>query len=162
MEFDDEQLADENSVANMQLNFAGITKNLSKDFETDSENTIFLEISKLFRRADKFFEFEKQKHFGEIVDFFEEMKKVNNLELESLKQIYSQFKDAEMLSPEFIKNPSCLEELNRKLAQNELNVIQKLLVICFNEKNEENKKFLEKLIFRRLESLISMFFSKEN
>lgn len=162
MEFDDEQIADDKCVANMNFEFDELKTNFVKTQAQSKNDKVFFEVGNLLKKADKLFEFEKQKQFGELADFVSELKKVNLLELEDLKTIYTPLKDIDKQPPKFVSCPANLAKLGDVVAKNELLILEKLCEICFEETNSNSKQVLEAIIKRRLKSLLDLFFNSTN
>lgn len=158
MNFDDEQIADDNSIANMKLKYASLNnfkvsalkEEKHSDFDTKS-------LGRHLKNADKYFLFLKDFLEGEAKNYVDELKKINNLELESLKKSYAELKDLETENPQFFERPQNVLSLNKQMAQNELEGLKQLFLLFSHEKDENLKIMLEKMIVRRIDALSLMF-----
>ena len=159
LSFDDEQIADEKSMASMKIGYAGVHG--KQKIRTLSENKInyerLLEVWKNIKRADKFFEFLTEMVSEELKSFVKELKDVNQKELENLLDEYNSSENFNTQNPEIIMCPNSLKCLNRKMIENEIETVQKLFDLFIGEANEKTKNVIEKMIKRRLDILIKVF-----
>ncbi len=157
MSFDDEQLADEKSISNMRLKYAGI-ENLGKVKILQNENLPdLLELGKTINISDKLLGFLIESLSGEPKEFVSELKRLNQVELDELKANFPSLEDLTKINPSFVTRPRSIYLLNRKLAQNELKILSDLFELYSNETRQDVKLILSRIIKRRIESLGIMF-----
>lgn len=160
MNFDDEQMADEKSIANMKLKYAGLNNfSAVKAMQNEDvqETTNLTDVGKLFKASDKYLTFLSSLVSGEAKDFVLELKRLNNLELDELKTSFPSLEELEKLNPQLIFRPRSVYLLNRELAKNELSILSKLFTLFSDETKAEVKTLLKRIILRRIESLGMIF-----
>lgn len=160
MRFDDEQIADEKSIQNMKMHYAGINKNTKISVLSERQKNFpinVLSLGKLVKKSNKYLIFLKEIVGCDFKSFLNELIKVNDLELEKLKNEYSELNGLETENPELVLRPNSLQELNVKMAENELETIKMMLSLYENETKEEPKQMLKAMIERRLDAFEKIF-----
>lgn len=158
MSFNDEQLADEKSIANMKLKYASIKENkMVKALQESSSTKCNLEIARKIKRTNKYLSFLNEIGDKDISFYVNELKSINDLELKKLREIYEELNEIDFDNPELTKRPQNIYELNKNLAENELELLSELFDLFFKEANASNKTMLEKMIKRKIEALKIMF-----
>ena len=158
MSFDDEKIADEKSIANMKLKYAGLSE--TKMVKSLQENSVIknnLDIAKKIKRIDKYLAYLRDITDGDINSYINELKSINNLELQKLKEVYVELNETDLDIPEMITRPQNIYELNRNLADSELELLEELFELFLKETKEQNKILLEKMIKRKLKAFKIMF-----
>ncbi len=159
MNFDDEQIADEKSIANMKASYADANKMLKVRTLADEkvENKNVLSLGRIIKKADKFFSYLKEMVSDGLKDFVEEMRGVNFFELEKLKKEYKELEKLEGENPELVERPSSMMELNKVMAETEIDALKKMLLLYQNEKQEKLKEMLFEMMERRLDAFEKIF-----
>ena len=160
MRFDDEQIADEKSIQNMKMHYAGINKNLKVNTLSEKNNVPLrdvLSLGKNIKKSNKFLHFLEEVVDKDFKSFLVDLEKVNDLELQKLKEEYVELNDLETKNPELILRPNSLIELNNKMAENELEAIKTLLSLYERETKEDVKNMLKAMIERRLDVFEKIF-----
>lgn len=158
MNFDDEQIADDKSIANMKLKYASLNNLKVSALKEEKQNDFDRKsLGRHLKKADKYFLFLKDFLDGETKNYVDELRKINNLELENLTQAYVELKDLETENPQFFERPLNVLNLNKQMAKNELEGLKQMFLIFSHEKDENLKTMLEKMIVRRIDALSLMF-----
>ena len=157
MIFDDEQIADENSIADMKVRFAG----LNSEKEDNSDILKLTELGRLLKREKKLFDFEIEEN-NMAGEFFVELCKVCELELEDLKKNFKLLNEMDKQTPEIIKKPDFLEETAKNLAKTEIVILEKLFELLEENLDKNTQDELKKIIKRRLRSFYVTFFGQQN
>ena len=158
MSFNDEQIADEKSIANMKVKYAGLSEN--KIVKSLQENSVIknnLDIAKKIKRIDKYLSYLSDITEGDINLYVNEIKSVNNLELQKLKETYTELNETDLDIPEMIIRPQNIYELKKNLSDSELELLEELFELFLKETKEQNKVLLEKMIKRKLKAFKTMF-----
>ena len=158
MSFNDEQIADEKSIANMKIKYAGLSENkIVKSLQENSAIKNNLNIVKKLKRIDKYLSYLSDITYDDINLYVNEFKSINNLELQKLKEAYTELTEADLYIPEMIARPQNIYELNKNLASSELELLEELFDLFLKETKEPNKTLLEKMIKQKLEAFKIMF-----
>ncbi len=160
LNFDDEKIADEKSIADMKIRYAGINKNIKVSTQSETKNFDKNEMISLglkIKKQDKLFSFLKDMVSYDLKDFVEELRKVNMLELEKLMGAFDELKDVDTQNPELVKMPNSFFILSREIVENEIEIIKKLFATYSVEKREDEQKLLKQIIERRLNATQNIF-----
>lgn len=158
MNFDDEQIADEKSIANMKLKYAGLNGYSKVKVLSDKKNELEAKpLGRHLKKADKYFSFLSEIVSNEVKQYVDSLREINQKELEELKQNYNEIEKIDYENPEFVFRPKNVYDLNKQMAQNELDGLKELFRLYIAEQNEDNKNMIKDMIFRRLEALSIMF-----
>lgn len=160
LNFDDEQIADEKSIANMKLKFAGLKKDMAVSALSEPKSLHdfdMLSLGQCIKKTDKLFSYLQEITSGELKVFVDELKEVNLLELKKLQCEYAQLKDIDVQNPELIKKPNSAHLLNLEITKNEIGVLKKLFGVFSLEKKDETKQVLRQMIQRRLDAVENIF-----
>ena len=160
LNFDDDKIADEKSIENMKLRFAGMKNNLMvKSLENAKSLNSFdmISLGQGIKKADKLLSFLFDFSGDELKSFVTELKEVNLLELEKLKNEYDEMKALEEQNPELVERPNSMHMLEKEITKNEIFVLQKLFTLFAMENKDEMKKVLKQMISRRLDAVENIF-----
>lgn len=158
MDFNDEQIADEKSIANMKIKYASLSSQRDvKVLQTEQSFDKALEIGQGLQNSDRYLQFMADLTSGDAAEFVQELRRLNNLELEELRENFTTLSDIDRLNPRMIYRPYSTYLLNRQLAQNELKILGDIFELYMRETRPEVRTILERIIRRRIESLGIMF-----
>ncbi len=156
--FDDEKLADEKSIANMKLKYAGLTgKNVKVLSETkDEEIGLKQNLLKGIKKTDCILNHLKKFVCNEELQIIDELQNINYFEMSFLEKDFNLENFLKTENPEVLTMPNSVRETNFLLAKNEIENI-KLLLSVFKKEAEEQKEKIEKVIQRRLDEIKNYF-----
>ena len=157
-QFNDDQIADEKSISNMKLKYATLNpyqrvRMLQEEVVQDNA----AKAGQALQDANKYLQFLQEQTSGENNAYVGELRRINNLELDELKDNFESLKDLEKANPRLICRPYNTYLLNRELSRNELTILNELFTLYVQETRPETKKILERIIRRRLEFLGTLF-----
>lgn len=156
-EFDDEKLADDKSVAQMQANYARVGAQRTKVLQTERSEPDISEAANGVGRTGTYLGFLQDLTSGDDRQYMQRLIEVNDAELQDLRANYDSLRDFDRTNPERICRPSSRLVTNRNLARNEIATIRGLFDVYASETRPETRALLERIIRRRLESLNSIF-----
>ena len=157
--FDDEKIADEKSIANMKIKYAGLSEKRKVKVlqESNQQEDSLLSLAQDFRLEQKYLTFLSERTSGQVQTFFNEMIDVANNELADLIVYYPNLNSAGRVNPTFVCRPNSICFINRKLADIETSILATLFNLYVSETNTEAKAVLQRIINRRIEALGLMF-----
>ncbi len=157
--FDDEKIADEKSIANMKIKYAGLSEKRKVKVlqESNQQEDSLLSLAQDFRLEQKYLTFLSERTSGQVQTFFNEMIDVANNELADLIVYYPSLNSTGRVNPTFVCRPNSICFINRKLADIETSILATLFNLYVSETNTEAKAVLQRIINRRIEALGLMF-----
>ncbi len=157
--FDDEKIADEQSIANMKIKYAGLSEKRKVKVlqEGEQQQSSLLSLAQDFRLEQKYLTFLSERTSGQVQTFFNELIDVANNELADLSVYYQDLNNAGRINPTFVCRPNSICKINRKLADIQTSILATLFNLYTNEVNTEAKAVLQRIINRRIEALGLMF-----
>ena len=157
--FDDEKIADEQSIANMKIKYAGLSEKRKVKVlqEGGQQQSSLLSLAQDFRLEQKYLTFLSERTSGQVQTFFNELIDVANNELADLSVYYQDLNNAGRINPTFVCRPNSICKINRKLADIQTSILATLFNLYTNEVNTDAKAVLQRIINRRIEALGLMF-----